>query len=520
LLAGQAAHGAPKVSILTYHGDNARSGWNDAETLLTPQTLSGGTFGLLHSVTLDEQVDAQPLIVPAVTLAHQGRHDIAYVATENNTVYAIDANSGDILLSRNFGPPVPASAIPGGCDKNSGVIGIDSTPAIDAKAGLLYVITYSEQSHAPTYQLHALALATLADAVAPLVITAAAAEANGRTYRFNAAASRQRPALLLARGTLYAGFGSFCDHDRHASRGWLLGWTAGTLAPLANSFLVNRRAKTPNNYFLTSIWMSGDGPAADASGNIYVVTANADNSGNTYNSKTNPAESVLKLSPDLATIGDFFTPGGAKYGEPVLDMHDRDFGAGGITLLPPQSGSIPNLAVAAGKVGNMYVLDQAELGGYVPKGQDRVVATVPIGKCWCAQSYFTDPDGIGRVVSSGGSRLIVWQVQTSPTTTLTEESTSAPLPTGPDEGVFTSVSSNRTKAGTAIIWAVARPNRSGPPTLTLLAYNAATSATLFSAPAGIWSSGQANANIVPTVANGHVYVAGYKSLDIFGLGER
>jgi hypothetical protein len=521
LIMGHPQPATAQVSVLTYKSDNLRTGLNNQETALTAQTVGSSAFSLLQTVTVDEQVNAQPLIVPNVAVQGHGTHTVAYVATENNTVYALDAASGAVLLSRNLGTPVPASAIPGGvCNKNSGVVGIDSTPVIDPQAALLYVITYTEESGQPVYRLHALALATLADTVASQIVSATGILTNGSAYAFDPATTRQRPALLLANSTLYAGFGSFCDHNRTTSRGWVLGWQAGTLTPLAGNTLINRLASAPKNFFLTSVWMSGAGLAADPAGNIYAVTANSDASGNTYNSVTNPAESVLKLSADLTSILDYFTPGGAKNGAPELDIRDRDFGAGGVMLLPAQHGSIPNLAVAAGKVGLMYLLNQNQLGGYVPNGPDNVVGSNKIGRCWCGESYFVGADGAARVVSSGGMNMMVWRLRTSPKTSLIEESASATLPSGENQGFFTTVSSNGTQPGSAVIWAVARANKTGAPQLTLVAYNAANSATLFSAVAGPWSSTYANANIVPVVANGYVYVGSYKELAIFGLANK
>jgi hypothetical protein len=511
---------AAQVSVLTHHYDNLRTGRDAQETVLNVQTVGSGGFGLLHTAPVDEQLNAQPLIVPGVKVQGQGVHDVAYLATENNTVYAVDAESGTILLSRNLGTPVPASNIAGGtCDKTSGVVGIDSTPVIDASAGLLYVVTYTEENNAPVYRVHALNITTLADTVASAIVSASGTLVNDKTYKFDATVSRQRPALLLANNTVYAAFGSFCDHDQHTTRGWILGWQGGTLAPLTSSMLENKLVRVPQRRYLTSIWMSGNGPAADSKGNIYVVTGNSDRSGTTYDSANNPAESVLRLSPDLSTIEDYFTPGG-RYGEPLLDMHDRDFGAGGVLLLPPQGGSIPNLAVALGKIGTMYLLNQQQLGGYVPNGPDNDVDSVKAGGCWCGESYFTGADGAGRIVSSGGANEIIWRVRTSHRTGLVKESEAEAVPTGSDEGFFTSVSSNGTQAGSAIVWAIARPNRTGPLTLTLLAYNAADSTTLFSGAAGVWSSNAANANVVPVVANGYVYVGSYKALEIFGVANK
>src|SRR5215472_17027888 len=97
-------------AVTTYHQDSSRTGWNSNESVWTPANVNKNTFGLLHAITLDEQVDAQPLVVPGETITagqHQGKHDVVYVATEHNTVYAIDASSGLVLLTRNLGPAVP-----------------------------------------------------------------------------------------------------------------------------------------------------------------------------------------------------------------------------------------------------------------------------------------------------------------------------------------------------------------------------------------------------------------------------
>ncbi len=218
-----------QMSVLTYHYDNLRTGWNSSETILTPATVRNSGLALQQTVPLDEQVDAQPLLVPGVAVKGQGTHDVVYVVTENNTVYAIDAASGSILLSQNLGTPVPKSALVGGtCSNNSVVLGIASTPVIDPSSGTLYAITYTEESGAAVYRIHALDITTLADTVPSVVIAASHDLADHSIiYSFQAAVSRQRPALLLSNGTVYAGFGSFCDHNHSVSRGWVLGWHTG-----------------------------------------------------------------------------------------------------------------------------------------------------------------------------------------------------------------------------------------------------------------------------------------------------
>ena len=738
-----------QIPVTTYHYDTLRTGWNQNERTLTPANVSSSSFGLLlpKPVTLDDQVDAQPLVVPNVAIAG-GIHEVVYVATENNTIYAIDPSTGAVLLSRNLGSPVP---MPLGCTNNGPNVGINSTPVIDLASKTMYVIAYTLENNVPVYRIHALDLSTLADKVPPVLVSASHTLTNLTTFTFDARYQRQRPALLAANGNIYAGFGSFCDFGGSLSRGWLLGWKAGSLTPLAANRLNDLQPRSNNPFFLSAIWMSGYGISGDPAGNLYFVTGNS--AAGTYDGATNIQESVVKVSPDLTTLLGLFTPSDTQNGVDALDARDDDFGSGGVLLLPDQSASsIPHLAVAAGKVGQMYLLNRDRMGGYLiseatgvgnggrlqvvglgasdglpyliwqdtngrwnpfgklpdpnvqfstittglgnggrlqvvglgaadklpyliwqdtngswhwfgklpdpsvqfsaitagvgnggrlqvvglgaadklpyliwqdtngswhwfgqlpdpnvipfsavatgvgnggrlqvvglgasdglpyliwqdtngswhwydllpdPSGiqfssitigvgnggrlqvvglgadgrsnliwQDTdgswhwygllpdVMPFVDIGGCWCGQSYFVGADGVGRVVSSGGSKVIVWKVQTSPTVALVKESSSADLPTGQEAGFFTTVSSNSNQAGTAVIWAVSRPSDTNPANVMLFAFSAANGSTLFSATAGTWPNTLGNANIVPVVANGKVYVASHKQLTIFGL---
>ena len=247
---------AGQVAVTTYHYDNNRTGWNKHETVLTPARVGTSSFGWLRTVVLDDQVDAQPLVVPGVLITagqFQGAHEVVYVATEHNTVYAIDVHSETVLLSRNLGPPVP---LPLGCMNNGPNVGVNSTPVIDFASKTLYVMNYTLVA-GPEYHLHALDLGSLGDKVAPKLVTASHALTNGTTFKFNATYQRQRPGLLLANGSIYAGFGSFCDLSANASRGWLLGWTAGSLAPFPSNQLLDQQPTSPDTFFLSSIWMSG-----------------------------------------------------------------------------------------------------------------------------------------------------------------------------------------------------------------------------------------------------------------------
>jgi hypothetical protein len=223
--------------------DAMRTGWNQQETTLNVANVGSSSFKQLAQVLkLDGQIDAQPLLVTGQSITGQSStHDVLYVATENNTVYALDASSGAILTQRNLGAPVTASSLVSGkCKNNASTIGIASTPAIDTSTNTMYVISFGVESSSPTYRLHALDLSTLADTIPAVQVAATHTLSNGTTYTFAGSYSRQRTALLLANGNVYAGFASYCDLRPDASRGWLLGWQTGTLLPLPTNQLNNQ----------------------------------------------------------------------------------------------------------------------------------------------------------------------------------------------------------------------------------------------------------------------------------------
>jgi hypothetical protein len=538
-------------AVTTYHYDNNRTGWNPNETKLTTANVKINTgnnsncaeasqscFGLLSTTLLDEQVDAQPLLVRKQQIdGKPGTFDVVYVATEKNSIYSIDASTGTVLLSQlelgaeTIGPAVPFSSLPSGpysnngpCTNNSNFVGIDSTPVINEFTNTLYVITYNlDPKNGPTYYIHALDLSTLQErSFSPQKISATVTLDNGTAYSFDAAVQRQRPALLATNGNIYAGFGSFCDYVENKSRGWLLGWQASTLKPLDASHLNDLDATssgfcTPYKLpcFLSSIWMSGYGLAADSLSNIFFVTGNSAPS--TYAPNNNIQESVVKIPPNLSSVGGIFTP----YQPQNLDSSDNDFGSGGVLVLPDQSGAVPHLAVAAGKDGNMYLLNRDDLGGLstVANPSTNVGPAYQIGNCWCGESYFVAPDDVGRVVSSGGNNVIVWKLESSPQVALSQQTQIALAASLHDGGFFTAVSSNGTRAGSAIIWAVQRPIDSNTNYSVLYAVDPQTGLILFGpAAAGTWPNVNSNPNIAPVAADAKVFVASYKQLAIFGLG--
>jgi hypothetical protein len=510
------AASAGPINVTTYHYDNLRTGWNQIESSLKPSNVKGARFQVLHHVTLDDQVDAQPLVLGSQAVNGHSAREVAYVATESNTVYAIDANSGEILLQKNFGTPVPFTSLPGGCNNNGPNIGINSTPVIDPATKTIYVVSDTFESNHAVYRVHALDPGTLTDKVTPVVVSASGKLSDGSTYNFNPFASRLRAALLIANGNVYAGFASYCDVSANLSRGWVLGWNLDTLTPLANNQLNNKLAHSTDDFFLTSIWMSGYGLASNVTGDIYFVTGNSDFSGDSYNKVRNLAESVVQISGDLSTVKSYFTPFG-DLGWQNLDQSDADFGSGGAMLLPPQPGTDANVLVATGKVGVMYVLNADDLNNGKAKG-GKAYSTANAGSCWCGPSYYTGSDGKGRVVTSGNNDVGIWKVSAANgKPKLKFQNNPGSVDGAQFPGFFTSVSSNGTLKGTAVVWAVGRPTNSNPAHVNLYAFDPDKGTTLFSGLAGSWPNTGGDSNIVPVVANGKVYVASNQDFAIFGL---
>ena len=212
---------------------------------------------------------------------------------------------------------------------------------------------------------------------------------------------------------------------------------------------------------------------------VYVLTGNSDPG--TYDGINNFQESALKVSSDLTKILDYFTP----WQVTTMDENDFDLGSGGIMLLPDLPGAFPHLAVAAGKVGVLYLLNRDNMGQHTIAAPDNVLEETPIGGCWCGASYFLN-NGTAYVVGSGGNTITLFELNTTgPTPTLVRKTMSNPLATGQDPEFFTSVSSHLNQAGTAIIWAISHPQTVNG-TVTLYAFNATTMAPLFSTAVGTW----------------------------------
>lgn len=335
-----------QVNILTNKMDNARTGQNISETVLTLSNVNSNQFGKLFAFNVDGYVAAQPLYMTGLSI-NGASHNVVYVATQHNSVYAIDSDTGAQLWQVNVGPSVPVSVE--GCPNVTAMneVGILSTPVIDASTNTLYLTAKTYVSGVASYSLHALDVTTgLEKPGAPITIAGSVG-----ALTFPALQHKQRPGLLLSNGTLYLAFGSNgCDLS---GRGWLFAYDAASLMQLA---VITTQ---PDNSYGSSIWQGGVGPAADSAGNVYLSTANG-----LFNyGLFDLGDSVLKISLNAGSLDvlDYFTP----FDQETKAANDIDMGSGGVTLLPYQTGgSRPNLLVTSGKDAALYLIDTDDMGGY------------------------------------------------------------------------------------------------------------------------------------------------------------
>jgi outer membrane protein assembly factor BamB len=321
-----------QVDVLTQHNNLERTGANLRETILTPANVNVKTFGMLFRRVVDDQVYGQPLLVTDVRI-DGGTHDVVYITTVNNSVYAFDANDPDAIKPFwhvNFGTPANVNDWGFGCTDTNGNMGIIGTPVIDRINGVLYVVALARIGDTFVQRLHALDITTGVDLPgSPATIVAPG---------FNPLLQNQRPALLLANGSVYIGYSSHCDKEPY--HGFLMRYDEKSLQQIG---VFNT---TPTG-MEGSIWQSGQAPAVDAQGNIYFVTANG-----TWDGKVNFGESFMRLSPELKVL-DWFTPTNHEY----LDSIDADLDASGATLIPGTS-----LVADGGKEGVLYLVDGNHMG--------------------------------------------------------------------------------------------------------------------------------------------------------------
>jgi hypothetical protein len=431
------------VAVVTNHNDTGRTGANPAETVLTQANVAPGRFGKLFSLPVDGTIYAQPLYVPGVIIPGQGTHNVLYVATQNNTVFALDAdgNSNIPLWSRNLGTPVQTSQIPGDDRDILGTVGILSTPVIDTKVQVIYVVAESYENNNFIFRLHALSLTNGAEKYnGPVVIGGSyTGTADGSSLvAFNAFMHWQRPALLEANGNIYVAFGGHQDTPPY--HGWIFGYDARSLRTITIKCL------TPNASE-GGIWQSGSGLVADPSGCVYAVTGNG-----AWNPAALPqggfqgdfGESFLKMNPlNNLLVMDYFTPFDHGY----LDSLDADLGSSGPLLIPGT-----NYMVGGSKAGILYVVDTTNMGKNNPTS-DAVVQSWQNNSALFSGNVFSN----SRLYVSGrGDFIKSYLFNPSPAngaSFFTPDATSLfALPRGYSNEAAMSASSNGTTAGTGILW--------------------------------------------------------------------
>ena len=537
------------VSVLTFHNDNLRTGQNLNETLLNTSNVNAQHFGKRVSYPVDGQVYAQPLFVPALTLkGHQ--YNVVYVATENDSIYAFDADQVHVvapLWKTSFLHLPAVTAVPSadvfGKYPSHDIqpsIGITATPVIDLTTHTMYVVAMTkEPGNRYVQRLHALDITTGTDepgspvTILALVKGAGYDKSTGTSslVSFNSRQANQRPALLLVNGVVYIAWGGFGDTDPY--HGWVIGYTYDGRAFRQ----VGVYSTTPDGQE-GGIWMSGAGPAADAQGNVYLTTSNGtfdlDQPGH-----RDAGNSFVKLSTrNGLALSDYFTP----FNQACLDGRDEDLGAGGVLLLPEQPHTAhPRLLVGVGKEGRIYVLDRDRMGQFHSypgalqcntNAETRTdidpilqeLPTISTGGFFGMPGYWVGTAKSGQLVYIGetGDHLKAFQLRKD---ALSARATAQTPETFGYPGVTPSISSNKRVPGTGIVWVIGPASCGGPGCApsgpgALRAYNATNISD------ELYNSEQNSTRdrldsyvkfSVPAIADGKVFVGTQTSLNIYGL---
>jgi hypothetical protein len=501
------------TDVVTYKNDLARTGQNLTESVLTPGDVNPSRFGLLRILAADGKVDATPLYLAALTV--QGAsHNVVFIATENDSVYAYDSDSGALLWHVSLlGAGEAVKDVPSsGCQQVEPTIGITSTPVIDRGAGahgIIYLIAMSLSSASNTYhqRLHALDVSTGAEALGGPVDIAASYPTLGGTTSFDAAQYVERAALLLVSGTLYTSWTSHCDTPPYT--GWIIAYSASTLVRTA---VFNA---APNGGGVgPAIWMSGDGPAADAAGNVYVLTANGafetTLDANGFPNQGDYGNSFLKLSlaGGTLTVSDYFT----MYNEVEESGDDMDLGSGGIMLLPDLTdggGVVRHLAVGAGKDGNLYVVNRDTMGRFNSTGNQiwQELSEALGGGIFSSPAYFNGAVYYGP----NGGALRAFALKAAQLAGVPASATAVRFAY---PGASPAISANGASNG--IVWAHENTNPA-----VLHAYDAGNLAhELYNssqAANGRDQFGAGNKFITPVIADAKVFVGTQSGVAVFGL---
>jgi hypothetical protein len=498
------------TDVITYKNDLSRTGQNLSETTLTPANVASATFGLLRKLVVNGKVDAQPLYLSQLKIGTSSFNTV-FVATEHDSVYAFDSDSGAIIWQVSLLGSGETTSDTRGCSQVSPEIGVTSTPVIDRNAGAhgtLFVVAMSKDAGANYHQrLHALDVTTGAELLnGPMEIAATFPAAGGGTATFEAGDYEERAALLLLNGTIYTSWTSHCDFAPYA--GWIIAFSESNLA---RSAILNVAANSSHG---PSIWMAGGGPAADSAGNIYLLTANGafettmDAKG--FPNKQDYGNSFLKISNAGAGLAvlDYFT----MSNEVAESNADQDLGSGGEMLLPDMTDSantVRHLMVGAGKDSNIYVVDRDSMGKFNANSNNnyQTLSGALPGGIWSTPAYFNGAIYYGDV--SGNLKAFKIASAKLVATPASQSTTQFGFP-----GTAPSVSASGMNNG--IVWA----HENASPGV-LHAYDASNLAH------ELYNSNQAAGNrdqfgagnkfITPMIADGKVFVGSSSSVAVFGL---
>ena len=509
-----------QVNVLTGHNDNARTGLNPNETILTPTNVNIYGFGKIFSRPLDGTPYAQPLYVSNLPIPGKGTHNVVFVATMHDSVYAFDADSnlganGTPLWQKSFINPAAGINVPTTTDVAPGqdcrtfldYVGICGTPAIDLVSGTMYVVARTKEPAGQIHRLHALDIATgnersNSPVVIDAVVPGTGADSSGGFVHFNQLREIQRSALLLSGGVIHIAWCSYCDIVPY--HGWITSYDAQSLQQ------VGVYNCTPNGND-GGIWMGGAGLAAAPDGSIFGVTGNG-----TFDTGPNPqnfGDSFIKLTQETnLALADYFTP----FDQATMESQDNDLGAGGAIVLPDSAGSgaHPHLLVGAGKLGKLYLIDRDTMGHFTAGNDNQIVQSF---------NFFSSQSGAPHLfglpaffnnrlyVQGVGESLKVYAftnglLNTNPISQSTEQLAF--------RGATPSISANGTNNG--IVWQLI------PTPTSLRAYDANNLSprlydSYFNFQNGLPEQITLVKFNVPTVANGKVFLGTLESLAVFGL---
>ncbi len=481
------------VSVLTYHNDDARLGANLNETALNLSNVNSGQFGKLAALQVDGQVYAQPLYLPNLTIGG-AQHNVVFVATENDTVYAFDADAGSqtALWANHLATPVPVNDQEG----IKPLLGITSTPVIDPTAGTIYVLTDGLESNHKTYRLHALDVITGSEKFGgPVIVTGTVPgtgwdSQNGQITLENNCYQRNGLALNPASNAVYISFG-------HCNHGWILAYDKATLQQNA---IFN---DTPDGAG-GGLW--GGTPAIeDSTGDLYLITGvDQGDPAPDYN------DSAMRLGSNLSVL-DYFKPSNESY----LRNNDADFGSGSPIIMPENSSPYPHELIGGGKDGRIIVMNRDNMGGY--QMTDQVIQEVQTGTQQF-DNIFATPTFWNGTIFYHDENDVVKAYYWYPTTGLISDN---PVFQGSHvygiHGATSSLSANG--RSDAILWEIESTNQPSGGSAILRAYDATNLHEIYdSSQAGARdTAGPAVKFTVPTIADGHVYVGTASELDIYGL---